>query len=145
MIMDANLRFSNAQAVTAAANSDNVLDITKAARDPGTGKPLYLVTVVTTAFTDSGSDSTLTVALQGDPTASIIPTKTRDLFIIPALAAVGDTFISPLHPKGAVEAYEFLSLKYTPNNGNLSAGAVTSFLTEETQAWTAYADNRTIS
>lgn len=145
MIMDANLRLSNAQAITAAANSDNTIDLGLAGRDAGNGKPLYLVTVVTTAFTDSGSDSTLTVSVQGDPTASIVPTKTRDVFVIPALAAIGDTFISPLHPLGAVEALRFMSLKYTPNNGNLTAGAVTSFLTEEPQAWKAYADNYTIS
>lgn len=144
MIIDANLRFSNAQAITAAAQSTNNLDISKAARDPGTGRPLFVVTVVTAAFTDAGSDTTLTVALEGDTTAAMTPAKTRDLFIIPALAAVGDTFISPLHPKGAVEAFQFLDLKYTPNNGNLTTGSVTSFITENPQAWTAYANNYTI-
>lgn len=145
MIIDTNLRFSNAQAITAAAQSTNVLDLHKSLRDAGTGKPLFLVTVVTTAFTDAGSNSTLTVALEGDATAAMVPAKSRDLFIIPALAAVGDTFISPLHPRGAVEAYQFLDLKYTPNNGDLTTGAVSSFLVEDVAAWAAYAKNYTIS
>lgn len=146
MIMDANLRFSNAQDVTTADPvSTNILDISKAARDPGTGKPLYLVTVVTTAFTDAGSNSTVTVSLRGDSTDTITPDATRDVFIIPALAAEGDCFIAPLHPKGNVEQYQYLQLKYTLTNGDLTTGKVTSFLTEEPQAWKAYADNRTIS
>lgn len=144
MIIDTNLRFSNAQAITAAAQSTNVLDLHKG-RDPGNGRPLFVVVVVTTAFTDAGSDSTLTVALEGDSTAAMVPAKSRDLFIIPALAAAGDTFISPLHPKGAVEAYQFLDLKYTPNNGNLTTGSVTSFIVEDVAAWVAYAKNYTIS
>lgn len=144
MILDANTRFSNAQAITAAANSTNVLDIGKAGRNPGTGKPLYVVVVVTVAFTDSGSDTTLTVTLEGDTTNAMVPAKSRDLFIIPALAAVGDTFIAPLHPQGAVEAYQFLDLKYTPNNGSLTTGSVTAAIVEDVAAWTAFANNSTI-
>lgn len=145
MIIDTNLRFSNAQAITAAAQSTNVVDLHKASRDAGNGRPLFVVVVVTTAFTDAGSDSTLTVTLEGDSTAAMVPAKSRDLFIIPALAAVGDTFISPLHPRGAVEAYQFIDLKYTPNNGNLTTGAVTAFIVENVAAWAAYAKNYTIS
>lgn len=144
MIMDANDRFSNAQAISAQAHSTNVLDIGKAGRNPGTGKPVYLVVVVTTAFTDSGSDSTLTVTLEGDTTNAMVPAKSRDLFIIPALAAIGDSFIAPLHPQGAVEAYQFLDLLYTPNNGNLTTGALSAFLVEDIAAWTAFANNSTI-
>lgn len=145
MIIDSNLRFSNAQAITAAAASTNIVDMSIASRDPGTGKPLYLVTVVTTAFTDAASNSTLTVSLRGDSTSTITPDATRDLFIIPALAAVGDAFIAPLHPKGAVEAYRYLDVYYTPNNGDLTTGAVSTFIVEDVQAWAAYANNYTIS
>ena len=145
MYVDANLRFSNAQAITAAARSTNQYNQGMANRDLGTGKPLFLVTVVTTAFADSGSNSTLTVSLGGDTTSTITPDKERSLFVIPALAAVGDTFIAPLHPKGDVEQYQYLDVGYSPNNGDLSAGAVTTFLTEDVQAWAPKAKNYTIS
>lgn len=145
MIMDANLRFSNAQALTAAAASTNIIDQAIANRDAGTGKPLFVVVVVTTAFTDSGSDSTLTCTLRGDSTSTITPDATRDLFIIPALAAVGDTFIAPLHPRGNVEQYRYMDMYFTPNNGNLTAGAVSAFIVEDVAAWVAKANNYTIS
>jgi len=145
MYVDTNLRFSNAQAITAAARSTNQYNQGMANRDPGTGKPLYVVVVVTTAFTDAGSDSTLDVSLGGDTTSTMTPDAERKLFTIPALAAVGDTFIAPLHPKGDVEQYQYLDLGYSPNNGNLTTGAVTAFITEDVQAWAAKAKNYTIS
>jgi len=146
MYVDANLRFSVEQSVvTADPVSTNIVDQAIANRDAGTGRPLYLVTVVTTAFTDSGSNSTITVALQGDSTSTITPDATRDLFIIPALAAAGDIFISPLHPRGNVEQYRYLQVKYTLTNGDLTTGKVTTFLTQDPQAWVAKANNYTIS
>lgn len=141
MILDANLKFSTGQAVTATADSTDIVDMVIANRDPGTGKPLYVVTVVTTALTNSG---TVLVALQGDTTSTITPDATRDLFTIPAASAAGTIFISPLHPKGNVEQYRYINLKYTVS-GTVSAGNVSSFITEDVQAWTAYANNYTIS
>jgi len=146
MILDANLKFSDAQSViTADPDSTNIVDQGMALRDAGTGKPLFVVTVVTTAFTDSGSNSTVTVALQGDSTSTITPDATRTLFIIPALAAVGDTFISPLHPRGNVEQYQYINLKYTLTSGDLTTGKVSSYLVQDVQAWVAKANNYTIS
>lgn len=146
MYIDTNLRFSNAQSVvTADPVSTNIIDQNVALRDAGTGRPLFVVSVVTTAFTDSGSNSTVTVALRGDSTDTITPDATRDLFIIPALAAVGDTFISALHPRGNVEQYRYMQLKYTLTNGDLDTGNVTSFITQDPQAWVAKANNYTIS
>lgn len=145
MYMDINNRFSNAQSVTSAARSTNQFNQGLANRDAGTGRPLYVVVVVTEAFTDSGSNSTLTVSLGGDTTSTMTPDKERSLFIIPALAAVGDTFIAPLHPRGDVEQYQYLDLGYSPNNGDLTTGKVTSFITQDPQAWVAKANNYTIS
>ncbi len=144
MILDSLLMFSDAQAVTSAAGSTNTID-TSEIRDLGTGTPLYVVVVVTTAMTDSGSDSTLTVALEGDSTDSFTPDATRSLFIIPALSAAGATFISPLHPAGAPEALRYLRLKYTPNDGDLSAGNFSAFLTDNVHQVRLFAKNYTIS
>lgn len=146
MLVDANLRLSSGQSVvTGDPASSNIINLGLANRDPGTGRPVYLVSVVTTAFTDSGSNSTVTVRLRGDSTSTITPDATRDLFIIPALAAVGDTFISPLHPRGNVEQYQYIDVQYVLTGGDLTTGNVTTFLTQDPQAWVAKANNYTIS
>lgn len=144
MIMDAELRFSNAQDVTAAANSSNLVDM-GSVRNIGEGKPLFLVSVVTTAFTDAGSNSTITVSLEGDTTSTITPDATEAVLSIPALAAAGDTFIAPLRPGADVLGYRFLRVSYAPVNGNLSTGNVTTFLTQDAAKYRAYAKNYTIS
>jgi len=144
MLLDSQLRFSNAQAITAAAGSTNTIDL-GAVRDIGTGEPLYVIVSVDVAFTDSGSDSTLTVTLEGDSTTSFTPDGTADLFIIPALAAAGNLYIARLHPGMTPLNYRYIRLLYTPNNGNLTTGTVTSYLTNNIQKWQAFADNITIS
>ena len=144
MYLDAQLLFSDAQAVTAAAGSDNTIDLT-AVRDIGTGEPLYIVVVVDVAFTDGSSDSTLTVALEGDSTTTFTPDATRDLFTFAALSAAGTVRYSPLVPGGAPEQYRYIRLKYTPANGNLTTGSLTAFITRDIQKWAAYNDAITIS
>lgn len=145
MIHDAQLLFSDAQAITSAAGSTNTIDLTAAGRDIGTGRTMYIVAIVDVAFTDGSSDSTLTVALEGDSTTTITPDATRDLFTFPALSAIGTTKIAALNPGGGPEAYQYIRLKYTPNNGDLTTGSITAFLTDNIQKWTALADNITIS
>lgn len=144
MYVDALLLFSDAQAITAAAASTSSVDM-GAVRDIGTGEPLYVVVTVDTAFTDGSSDSTLTVALEGDSTTTFTPDGTDTLFTIPALAAAGNVYIARLDPGMAALQYRYLQLKYTPNNGNLSTGAVTAFITHDIQKYASYADAITIS
>lgn len=144
MILDAQLLFSDAQAVTAAAGSTNTIDLS-AVRDIGTGEPLYIGVIVDVAMTDSGSDSTLTVALEGDSTTSFTPDGTMNLFTIPAVSAAGAAFFARLNPGAAPLAYQYIRLLYTPNNGNLSAGSFTSFITHDIQKYTSYVDGITVS
>lgn len=144
MYMDAQLLFSDAQAVTAAAASTNVVDL-GVARDIGTGNSLYVVVTVDVAMTDASSDSTLTVALQGDSTTTFTPDGTRDLFTIPAVSAAGAKFIARLDPASAPLQYRYIRLYYTPNNGNLTTGSFTAFITTDVDQYVAYADNITIS
>lgn len=141
MILDANLRFSNAQAITATADSSNIIDQKIALRDAGTGKPVYVIVVVTEAMTNTG---TVLVALQSDSTETMTPDKTRDLFTIPALSAVGATFVQALMPGGAVEQLRYLGLKYTVS-GTVDTGKVKAFLAFDYQMWVAKANNYTIS
>lgn len=142
MLVDAQLLFSDAQAVTAAAGSTNTLDL-GAVRDLGAGKPLYVVVTTDVAMTIGGI--TLTVALEGDSTTTITPDATQDLFTIPASTAAGATFIASLDPGAAPLQYQYLRLKYTPNGGSLTTGTFTAFVTSDVQRVRAYADAVTIS
>lgn len=144
MFLDAQNLFSDAQAVTAAAGSTNTIDLS-AVRDIGTGESLYIFVQLDVAFTDSGSDSTLTVALEGDSTTSFTPDGTQDLFTIPALAAAGNIYYARLNPGAAPLQYQYIRLKYTPNNGNLTTGTVTAGIVKDIQKYTSFADGLTIS
>lgn len=144
MFMDSQNLFSDAQAITAAAGSTNTIDL-GAVRDIGTGQPLYVVVSVDVAFTDSGSNSTLTVALEGDSTTTITPDGTHNLFTIPALAAAGAVYYAPIPPGSAPANYQYIRLLYTPNNGDLTTGTVTAFLTTDIQKYVSYADAVTVS
>jgi hypothetical protein len=145
MYVDAQLLFSDAQAVTAAAGSDNQVDL-GAVRDIGTGEDLYLVGVVDVAMTDgAGNTYPLVVALEGDSTTSFTPDGTQDMFTFPAASAIGVTKIAKLSPGALPLQYRYIRLKFTPTGGNLTAGSFTTFITSDVQKYTAYADNITIS
>lgn len=142
MILDNQLLFSDAQAVTATAASTNYINF-GAVRNMGVGENLYVVVLVDVAMTDSGSDSTITVALEGDSTSTFTPDYTRNLFTFSALSAAGTVKIARLSP-GDV-ALHYLQLKYTPANGNLTTGSFTAFITHDVEAYSSYADAITIS
>ena len=142
MIMDAQLLFSDAQAVTAAAASTNYINFS-AVRDIGVGEPLYVVVTVDVAMADTGSNSTLAVALETDSTSTFTPDATRTLFTFSALSAAGTTKIARLGPDDI--NLQYAQLRYTPANGDLSAGSFTAFITHDVQKYTSYADAITIS
>lgn len=144
MILDADLLFSDAQAVTAAAASSNSIDLS-AVRDIGTGEDLYVFVSVDVALTDGSSDSTVTVSLEGDSTTSFSPDATENLFTIPALAAAGNIYYAKLSPGLSPLQYRYIQLKYTPNNGNLTTGTFTAGIVKDIAKFTAYADNLRIS
>jgi len=144
MYLDALNQFSDAQAITAAAASTNVIDL-GINRDIGTGQVLYLALNVDVAMTDSGSDSTVTVALEGDSTESFTPDGTQNLFIILATSAIGVQHFHALDPGSPPLQFQFIRLLYTPNNGNLTAGSFTAGLAQGIDKWTAYANGYTIT
>lgn len=137
MYVDAALLFSDAQPVTAAAASTSYLDV-GIARDIGTGEDLYVVVTVDTTFTDGSSNSTLDVYLYGDSTTSFTPDGKQKLFTLPALAAAGTSYFAKISPDFAAN-YRYMELYYDPQNGDLSAGAVTAFITHDIQKYVSYA------
>lgn len=143
MITDLQLTFSDAQALTAAAASTNLVDL-GAVRDLGTGENLYVVLNVDVALTDTGSNSTVTVDLQTDDNASFSSNATgQTLFTIAAVAAAGTQYIARIQPGGANERY--MRLFYTMNNGDLTTGTVTAEIVHDVQKYTNYAKGYTVS
>lgn len=145
MLMDAELLFSEAQAITAAADSTNVVDL-GVARDIGVGEELYIMVLVTTTLDDAGDDSTLTVSLVTDDNAALSSDAVvQELVTIPATTAAGTVYFFRLTPE-ILEAYQrYIGLAYTLSGGNLSAGAITAGIVKDIQKYKDYASGFTIS
>jgi hypothetical protein len=101
MFMDADLLFSDAQAVTATAASTNYYDTGplygatsgNTGRNLGVSTELYFSISVDVAMTDSGSDSTIAVSLETDDNTSFSSIATvATLVTIPALTAAGTKY-----------------------------------------------------
>lgn len=153
MMYDLQTQFSSAQAITASAASTNYIDL-NSIKNIGVGQDLNLVAIVTTAFTDSGSDSTVTISVQTDDNSSFSSAATLlTLNTLAALTAAGTTRIAklPQLASGSLTTtsaggYErYMQLYYTVANGNLTTGAITAFLSLDVQAWTPYASGFSIS
>jgi hypothetical protein len=145
MYLDAQLRFSNAQQVTTGSDSgvasENIIDWNDI-RDIGSGRPLYIVLLVTTAMTDSGSNSAMVATLETDDNSSFSSaTTTQTLLTIPAVSAAGTARYAQIYPGAANERY--LRLKYTSTNGALTTGNFTAFITTDIDNFVAYADGLT--
>lgn len=146
MLLDKQTLFSDAQAITASAASDNSIDL-GSVRNIGVGKELYLVFIVTTAFTDSGSDSTVTPKLETDDNSSFSSAATvRTFDTLAALTAAGTKRAYRLEPYNDAGIFErYIRVYYTVANGNLTTGAITAFLSLDVQAWKPYASGYSIS
>ncbi len=146
MLLDNQTKFSDAQAITASAASDNILDLA-VVRNIGAGKNLYLVLFVTTASTDSGSDSTVTPSLQADDNASFSSAATiRTFDTLAALTAAGTKRIYKLEPFTDAGTFErYIRLYYTVAGGNLTTGAISAYLTMDEAIWKAYPSGFTVA
>lgn len=139
MQIDAQFQFDLAAAHLTTEASTDYVDLS-VARDMGAGRPLYFIILVTTAFTDSGSNSTMAITLESDDNTSFSSATTvQTIGTFAALSAAGSRFVAPLALFTTPERY--LRVKYTVANGDLTTGKFTAFLTMDIDAWRAYADN----
>jgi len=151
MYVDAALLFSSAQTITTGVDtglySTSSIDIADVDRDLGQGEDVYFVCIVDTAFTDSGSNSTIVVSLAYDSAAGFdgSPVIFQQIGTFAALSAIGTKLVAKLQPFTVPERY--IAAHYIAGSGlgALSAGAVTSFLTKNVAKYIAYNDNVTIS
>ncbi len=144
MLMDKYNLYSDAQAVTSAVASTNVIDH-GAARDIGNGEPLYVVVVVDVTMTDTNSNSTLIVTLETDDNEGFNSAATgQTLVTIPAVTAAGTKYVIPIAPGALNERYS--RIKYTPGaGGDLSAGSFTAAIVHGHDVGGIYPDAVTIS
>lgn len=154
MILDKFLEFSDGQAVTSTAISQNVVDTyplgngvgTNTTRDLGVGEHMYLVVRTLTAATDTGSDATLTVTLESDSTADLATSPTvhfsTGALAFAAFSPAGTEIARTRLPDGNYERY--LGVRFTVGSGPLTAGAFDAFLVKDAQAYRSYAVGSTI-
>ena len=157
MFIDANLLFSNAQAVTADAVGTNVIDLS-VARSIGSGEPLAVVFIVTVAADQTTGDEDYTFDVEyasnaaqttgrqligrrvfesGTPTA---PAQDADLLV------AGYMFTVPLPSVSATEDERYIGIRYdvTGTTPTITCTAFLSPLSMVGSHKTAYANAITI-
>lgn len=123
MILDADLLFSNKQAVTATATSTNALDLGVAG--DAIGQELTIHVVVDTAFATLTS---LTVSLETSANNSTWTTVLSGPAIARASLTKGASIFCVRVPQGLSR---YVRLKYTVGGSNATAGKVTAFASKD--------------
>lgn len=125
-ILDKQLEFSDAQAVTATAASTNVIDLDTAAPNIGSsGTPIYAEVRVNTTCTSGGS-ATIDAVLQDSADNSSFATLVAPAQVAVAAATAGVVIMRvPLPAKHR----RYLRINYTIGTANLTAGKFDAFLT----------------
>lgn len=135
MIIDKELQFSDAQAVTTATAtaSENVIDLGAASRNPEVD--LWLVIDVDTTVTATGGAANVTFALISDSAVGFdsgsATTHWTSAAIPKATLVAGYNVVKMRLPKGLKR---YLKVQYTPDTNNLTAGKFNAMLVETADA-----------
>lgn len=144
MILDNDLVFSDAQAVTAAAASTNYYDTGplftgNTGRDLGAGEDLYFSISVDVAMTDASSDSTVAVSLETDDNTGFSSASTvATLVTIPAVSPAGTKYFVCVPRQTTVPYERYIQIKFTPANGNLTTGSFTVAIVKDPDSYKSY-------
>lgn len=122
MLLDKQTEFSNAQAITATAVSENVIDL-GVTKDLGPGVPIPVNIQVVEAFNNLTS---LAIALQVDDNAAMSTPKVVQTTTVALADLVVGKRIPPMYiPEGVDERYCTLNYTVTgtaPTTGKITAG-----------------------
>ena len=145
MILDKELQFSSAQAVTATAVSTNVVDLNTAGIDIGTGENLFIHTKIDVAMTDAGSDSTITVELVTDDNSSMsTPVLVQTLGVFAAVSGITTKpIVQRIQPSALFERY--IAIRYTATGGSLTTGSFSSSIVKDAELYKAYPKGFTVA
>jgi hypothetical protein len=144
MIIDGNLQFATAQAVTATAAGTVTADLGprhpgNTRTDIGTGEELYFVVQVTEAVTADGN-ATVTFTLESADNSALSTNPTVH-FTTPAIGkadlTLGATPVVVRVP--AADYRRWLGARFTVGTGPLTAGRFHAFITKDVQKWRPYA------
>jgi len=144
MITDAQLLFSDAQAVTASAASTNYVDLgpfgdplgaaTNSGIDIGHGTPVFAWVTCDVVMTDAGDDSTVVVTIQQDDNTAFSSATTVATFTtFAAESAAGTQYFVQLPPELTYEKY--LRAYFTVADGNLTTGSFSCGLSLDMPKW----------
>ena len=134
-MMEAQMLFSDEQAVTAAAESTNT-HLSSVIRNWGKGNPLHFNVSLTEAMTDIGSNSAMVATLEAADESNFSDAVTLATVTFDALSPAGTQKTAPLQMLATGK--KRLRVYYAPTNGNLSTGKFTAAIeTEPVGGWTA--------
>lgn len=129
-ILDANLRFSDSQALTATADSTNVIDLSSD-RDTGAGEPMCVIVYIETALGGTSSP-TLSVSIETDDNDSFSSgdvIAVSDAFTVAEIGSTGFEIVVPLPMRNE----RFLQLIYTLT-GSSPTATVSAFYSQLSSA-----------
>jgi len=147
MILDEYLEFCenfDCDSETATLLATNQIDLGAAPtlKNIGNGQPVYLVAVVTEAFTDGGDSATLNIRLRSDNTASTHDTTSTGHIdsgaLLKAALPIGARFVWPLPVQETYERY--LGLQFVIGTAGFDDGMITAGLTLDPTGWVALPD-----
>lgn len=144
MIIDAQLLFSDAQAVSADAASTNIVDL-GVARDLFAGEPMAVVLTVDVAADGTTTDETYEFQIETDDNSSF--SSATDLLVHSigyASLTAGSVHILPIPVSAAVERYIRLNYSVGGTSPSITATAFLQPLSM-VQKHKSYADGITIS
>lgn len=147
MIIDGNLQFSSSQAVTATADSTNVVDLLNAG-DLGAGEDLRVAIVVITTATAAGA-ATLNIQLVGAANGDAAfgsPQIIDETSPIPKANLTAGARFELNVPRiwqnaGGLASIRYLKLTYTVATGPLTAGAFSANIVKDNQDNRSYPAN----
>lgn len=134
--VDSRLEFSSAQALTATADSTNVVDLTQSARQIGAGQPMFVHFNVTVAADAGNSDETYQFNIATGSAASM-GTQIATMTIPRATLVAGYTF-SMAVPVERVERY--IGVEYVLGGTSPSITVDAYMSDQEPYTWTSYDD-----
>ena len=133
MIYDSLGYLSQAQAVTASAESTYYVDLGVAGRDIGPGEQLYVVVCIQTEMDSAGEAATLTIAVRTDTEVTFTGATTllsTRAYAESTLTAGRAPIVIPI-PMGDAERY--LQVYYTVGTENFTTGNIDAFITTGVQ------------